>query len=148
MPADDSTPRPLRGSNQPQGGITHRWFGDLDQSEFELELFEQVLERAPEDWTVLRLVGELLARKGRFDRALEIDRRLAALRPEDCIAHYNLACSLAMQGERHQALEHLTRSLALGYRDFAHLDLDPDLDSLRDEPAYTALMHRFRANAD
>ncbi len=141
MSAADETPThpksARRGSDSPA-----RWFGELDQVEFEVDFYESILARRPDYITVLRALGELLARKGQYARSLEIDRRLVTLVPKDCVARYNLACSLAMQGSHRQAIEELGRAIADGYDDFGHLEVDPDLDSLRSLPAYQALMRR------
>jgi tetratricopeptide (TPR) repeat protein len=119
------------------------WFGTLDQVDFEIEFYERVLARSPDYVTVLRALGELLARKGLWPRSLEVEQRLIQLRPRDGIAHYNLACSLAMQGEVTEAMSALAQAIDYGYRDFGHLEVDPDLESLRQLPAYRALMKRF-----
>lgn len=133
-----SHPRPA-GSSHSQA---FAWFGELSQSDFEIEFFDRVVERNPKYVLVLRCLGELLARKGLYDRSLQIDRRLVALLPGDCVARYNLACSLARGGSRRQAIEELARAIEHGYDDFGHLEVDPDLDSIRGEPAYKALMRR------
>jgi tetratricopeptide (TPR) repeat protein len=118
------------------------WFGDLDQSDFEIDFYERILRRDPNYVIVLRALGELLARTGRWERSLEVDLRLTHLRPRDGIAHYNLACSLAMQGAATQAVDALARAIDFGYDDFGHLEVDPDLDSLRQLPAYRALLQQ------
>ncbi len=146
MSAADETPAHAR-SARIGGDAPVRWFGELDQNEFELDFYEQVLARHPNYVTVLRAVGELLARKGLYAKSLEIDRRIVTLVPKDCIARYNLACSLAMQGAPRQALEELGRAIEDGYDDFEHLEVDPDLDSLRGMPAYKALMRRHGISA-
>ena len=119
------------------------WFGELDELDFEIGFFEQILRRQPNYLNVLRVVGELLSRKGLYDRTLEIDRRLVSLRPRDGIARYNLACSLARQGELLMAVRELGTALELGYDDFAHLEVDPDLDLLRELPEFLALIRRY-----
>lgn len=118
-------------------------FAKQDQLEFELGFFSRILERCPNDVLVLRLQGELLTRKGLHHEALAIDRRLVALVPDDEVAHYNLACSLAQTGQIEQALAALGTALALGYSDFEHLACDPDLDVLRCEQGYRELVRRY-----
>lgn len=116
---------------------------DRSQLDFDLEFFESLLQREPDYVDVLRCQGELLSRKGRHEQALAIDRRLVALLPRDSVAYYNLACSLALLGERSEAVVALRRSLECGYADLDFLKLDGDLDSLRDEPQYRALLAEF-----
>jgi predicted Zn-dependent protease len=118
-------------------------FAQQDQLDFELGFFARILERSPNDVTLLRLQGELLTRKGLHAEALAIDRRLVALVPDDEVAHYNLACSLAQTGQVAEALEALGTALALGYADFGHLACDPDLDVLRREHGYVELVRRY-----
>ena len=142
MPGDDYSP--VSDLPADSSRTANSWFGDLDQTTFEIEFFDRVLARSPHQVNVLRALGELLARKGHWDRALQMEERLIALRPYDGIAHYNLACSLAMQGASRQAIDALARAIDFGYADFGHLEVDPDLDGLRHLPAYRALLRRYR----
>ena len=115
-------------------------FGQQSQLDFEIEFFQCVLRRRSDYLDVLRCQGQLLSRKGLHTEALAIDRRVVQLSPADPIAHYNLACSLARTGESQQAIAMLRRAVARGYRDLEYLETDPDLDSLRNEPAYRELL--------
>jgi hypothetical protein len=114
------------------------------QLEFDIEFFDSVLRRAPDYLDVLRCQGELLSRKGLHARALEIDRRLAAALPHDAVVQYNLACSLARNELPADAVAALRRAFERGYDDFEHLDLDQDLESLRTDPRYLAVVDEFR----
>jgi tetratricopeptide (TPR) repeat protein len=118
---------------------------DLSQLDFDIEFYGRVLARQPGYVDVLRCQGQLLSRKGLHEQALEVDRRLVGLTPRDCVAHYNLACRLARLGRTADALEELSRALEEGYRDFEYLHTDGDLDTLRNEPGYAALLRRFGA---
>jgi tetratricopeptide (TPR) repeat protein len=131
---------------QQQSAGRTRWFGDLDDLDFEINFYEQILQRNPNYVCVLRVLAELLSRKGQYTRILEIDRRLVALLPRDEIARYNLACSLTKQGFHSLAIQELAQSLELGYNDFEHLEVDPDLDALRNYPGFAALLNQFRVN--
>ena len=122
------------------------WIGKLDQHNFDVAFYERVLERQPNDIRLLRLLGELYARSGQYDRALEIDQRLAGLLPEDGIVHYNLACSQAMRGAAQEAICSLSRAIELGYNDFSHLEVDPDLINIRQLPQFQALMRQYGLN--
>ena len=114
-----------------------------NQLDFDIAFFDRILTRNPVDVHVLRRQAEALARKGEYVRALELDRRLVSLRPTDCVARYNLACSLALGEYRGEAIDQLRRALEQGYDDFEYLAHDTDLKNLRGEPAYVALLREF-----
>ncbi|HZZ29881.1 MAG TPA: tetratricopeptide repeat protein [Pirellulales bacterium] len=140
-PSEPSSAQPNSASAFPSASAA--WFGNLDQADFDAAFYERILERQPNNIRVLKLLGELHARQGRHDRAIAIDRQLAKLLPEDCLVHYNLACSLAVQGEPQTAIEALASALELGYNDFSHLEVDPDLKSLCPLPEFHSLLRNY-----
>ena len=117
------------------------------QLDFDLEFYGSILRRSPDYVDVLRCQGELLSRRGRHEEALEVDRRLAELLPNDAVVHYNLACSLEQNSLRDEALVSLRHAFERGYDDFDHLDLDNDLELLRNDPRYLTLAAEFRKTA-
>ena len=116
---------------------------DQHQLDFELDFFEGVLSRCPDYVDVLRIMGNLLTLKGRFADGLQVDKRLARLRPNDALAHYNLACSYALLKRPEQSLKTLRRAVELGYRDFRYMREDRDLDSIRHDPRFRQLLRDF-----
>src|SRR5262245_29873398 len=97
-------------SKASQPGVTHAEEirrEQLEQLDFEIGFFDHILARRPECVDVLRTQGELLSRRGLHARALVADRRLAQLLPQDARTRYNLACSLAIAGQRKEALAEL-----------------------------------------
>jgi tetratricopeptide (TPR) repeat protein len=119
---------------------TADWFGKLSQLDFDIDFFENLLARNGESVEVLRVLGELVSKKGLVHRAVEIDRHLVERLPKDFLARYNLACSLALAGRPDEAMKSLSKAILLGYDDLAHLEVDPDLDSLRERPDFRALL--------
>lgn len=101
------------------------------QSDFEIDFYERILNRDPFYVEVLSRLGELFADKGWHRRTLQIDQRLAQLRPHDPCAIYNLACSYALLHQVEDAMRELRRAIGLGFRDYRQLVIDPDLASLR-----------------
>ena len=133
--------RERRGGKQPTAAA---WFGELGQLDFEIDFFESLLARNQDSVEVLRVLAELVSQKGLVTRAVELDSRLVAVLPNDFLARYNLACSLARAGRSDEAIDSLTRAILLGYDDIAHLESDPDLDSLRDHPDFQELLGHGR----
>lgn len=133
----------MTGANAPQNNnatLRRRWFGTMSQLDFDIEFFEQLLSRNEAAVEVLRILAELVSKKGQVKRAVELDRKLTDLLPHDPLARYNLACSLARAGRPKEAIDTLSRAILLGYDDLAHLEVDPDLDSLRDDPEFLGLL--------
>jgi hypothetical protein len=118
---------------------------EQSQLDFELEFFAGILQRSPDYVDVLRVMGSLLSLKGLFSEGLKIDKRLVRLRPEDPLAHYNLACSYALVKRAEQSLKTLRRAVELGYRDFRYMREDHDLDSIKHDPRFRQLLREFES---
>jgi predicted Zn-dependent protease len=145
--AGRDTPQPASNDPGSKGGEPRGrkrkpadWFGSLNQLDFDVDFFERLLARRGDSVEVLRVLAELVSRKGLVTRAVELDRRLVDLLPDDFLARYNLACSLARAGRPDEAIDSLSRAILLGYDDLAHMESDPDLESLRDHPDFRALV--------
>ena len=145
-PADDANTDsggPVRGDThdrQPERSAHDDWFGSLNQLDFDIDFFEGLLARNGDSIEVLRVLAELVSQKGLMKRAVELARRLVEVLPNDFLARYNLACSLARAGRPDEAIDALSRAILLGYDDLAHLEVDPDLDSLREHPEFRELL--------
>jgi len=117
--------------------------GEVSQLDFELDFFAGILERTPDYVDALRILASLLTLKGRVAEGLRIDKRLVRLRPEDALAHYNLACSYALLNRREQSIKALRRAVELGYRDFRYMREDHDLESIRHDPRFRELILEY-----
>ena len=116
-----------------------------DDLEFEIRFFEGVLESCPDHLESLTFLGQFYTTRGDYARGLEIDLRLARLRPRDPIVHYNLACSYSLLGRIDEALRALERSVQLGYSGLAHLLADDDLDNVRRDARFARVMQMLEA---
>jgi tetratricopeptide (TPR) repeat protein len=83
----------------------------------------------------------VLQRDGRDTEALEVASRAETL-PATRWGYYNLACYRALAGERARALADLRRAVDLGFADNL-ITTDTDLDSIRDVPAFDALLEEI-----
>lgn len=111
---------------------------------FEIAFFESVLRRDGAYADVIEILGGLYTKTGRIADGLKMDRKLVRLQPDNSTAHYNLACSLALTRQKSAALKSLKHAIELGYRDFDWMAQDPDLESLKKHPAFTALLAQLK----
>ena len=112
--------------------------------DIEIGFIERVVQRDPKYVEAWQVLGDDYTRRGRVVEGLQVDERLAQLRPEDPLVHYNLACSYSMTGQFEQAVDSLERALNLGYRDFKWLARDPDLENLRLHQLYRKIRAKLR----
>lgn len=115
-----------------------------DDPEFEMRFFESVLRRDAAYTEVVELLGGLYTKHGRIADGLKMDRRLVRLLPQNATAHYNLACSLALLKRKAAAIRSLRLAVSLGYTDFDWMQQDPDLDGLKSDPAFSALLEQLK----
>lgn len=113
------------------------------QVDFELDFFGRILSRHAEFFEALRVHASNLAQKKRYNESLLMERRIIQIRPDDALAHYNLACSYALLQQPELALGTLRKALELGYTDFRYIHQDHDLDSIRKDPRFRKLIREF-----
>lgn len=101
----------------------------------------------PDNLEALADLGHALGRLGRHGEGLEVDQELVRRAPQDCVAHYNLGCTLALLGRPDDALDELERATELGYADGPAMLADADLASLREAPRFRALVRRLGGTA-
>jgi tetratricopeptide (TPR) repeat protein len=114
-------------------------------SQFELSLSRAVLRHDTLNLSALQMLGHSLTRLGRHKEALEVDKRIACLAPDDDVAHYNLACSYSNLGRLDEALAALARSVELGYDNVEYMMHDPDLENVRRDPRYQDIVDSISA---
>src|SRR5688500_10661561 len=103
--------------------LTRQEKRDLD---IEIGSLEGIVQRDPTYVDALQLLGDDYTKRGKYLSGLQVDQKLAELRPGDPLVFYNLACSLCLTRNFHEAAEALEQAIALGYRDFKWLAEDPD----------------------
>jgi TolB-like protein/Flp pilus assembly protein TadD len=105
-----------------------------------LERMPTYLLQNPDDARQRMLYATALAEIGRNEEALREGAQAQELSPNDPLMLYNIACVYSRLGEPRRAIEALRQAIAAGYENFPWLRNDPDLDALRDEADYKALM--------
>ena len=88
---------------------------------FETRFYEAILKRDPRFIDVVEILGGLY-----------------------WLAHYNLACSLALSRRPSAALRSLKRAVRLGYSDYDWMQQDPDLDGLKKHPTFRKLLTKLQ----
>lgn len=78
--------------------------------------------------------------------AEDLDRAVRG-RPDDERFRYNHACALARAGRPVEALDALEAAVGLGWSDAAQTEADADLETLRGEARFRALLDRMRGGA-
>ena len=63
--------------------------------------------------------------------------------PDGDGCYYDAACLYCRMGKRDEALVFLEKSLANGYRRFAHMERDDDMDLIRNTEEYKRLIERY-----
>jgi tetratricopeptide (TPR) repeat protein len=82
---------------------------------------------------------------GRFRRAEKEFLRIIALESGNDTALYNLACTYALWGRQDDAMGYLYKAVRSGFDDVSHIQTDPDLASLREDPRYVRLVTALKA---
>jgi hypothetical protein len=85
-------------------------------------------------------VGVTFRMRNDLGAALAWYKKALAVDPDFGDAYYNMACVYALQGQPELALRYLQIAAMNGYATAEGIDEDPDLEPLRDEPAYRALV--------
>ena len=101
------------------------------------------LELNPDDPRAHYLGAIAWCRLGQVDRGLEWGDRALALDPDDAGVLYNVACLNAVGGKPGRALDLLEHAVENGFGHKEWIEHDPDLESLRGDTRYQALLNRL-----
>lgn len=84
---------------------------------------------------------------GQRDKAAEFMQRYLD-NPDEGDAdggNYDAACLYSLMGNTDKALKHLREALKRGYRRFAHIEVDHDLDNIRNTQEFRDLIQEYKA---
>lgn len=80
----------------------------------------------------------------KYREAAEVFEQIIKAMPHDANAHYNYACTLALAGQKQQALAHLKRALELDPSLVRLAERDPDFESIRNQEAFKSLIQQYK----
>lgn len=121
----------------------------LEHGEFEAAAasFRKAVELKPEDGTSWQLLGYSLHALGKLDEALPVHKKAAEFPNVAPVATYNVACVYALKGETEKALKWLQKSADAGFDRPEHIANDPDMDPLRKNEQFKAIVAEIEANS-
>jgi len=93
----------------------------------------------PTGWELWAPAGRLYQEE-RYEEAADLARELVAAHPQYPGLLYNLACCESLAGRKADAIEHLRLAIEASDRTRSYLADDSDLDPLREEPGFRALL--------
>ncbi|HET7712287.1 MAG TPA: protein kinase, partial [Thermoanaerobaculia bacterium] len=105
----------------------------------QIEFFEGHLRKVPEDARARVLLALDYASMQRPEDATREANLAMALRPDDAMIMYNVACLFSEIGRKDEALKALRKAHDAGYRDSQWARQDPDLASLHGDPEFERL---------
>lgn len=105
-----------------------------------LKIIEKHLEFHPDDARALYMGSSALADLGQRERGFEWAQMALDIDPEDPSILYNVACSLALLGNSEKAIDCLEKSTQRNEFFKGWMEHDSDLDSLRVNPRFQALL--------
>ena len=105
-----------------------------------IDVIQRYLEINPHDNRALIIGATQLCFVGEQEKGLELAERALGVDENEPDLLYNAACFYAKQGDSDRSLELLARAVELGWGDRDWLETDSDLDSLRADERFNALL--------
>lgn len=111
---------------------------DLAESDYR-KIIE--IEKTPEDYECIHYAYEGL---GMPEMAIAVMDSIIARDSTNAGSYYDAACLYSRMRDKTNALKFLAKTLELGYRRFAHIERDDDMDFIRETDEFKALMKRYQ----
>lgn len=108
-----------------------------------IELIERHIEMNPHDTRALCIGANQLSNVGELERGERMVEEALIRGRDEPLVLYNTACFYAIKGDEERTLELLEDAVTKGWGDKAWLETDSDLDAVRDDPRFQALLDRI-----
>ncbi|HEY0243638.1 MAG TPA: protein kinase [Gemmatimonadaceae bacterium] len=105
------------------------------------------LELNPDNPRALYMGALALSGLGESERARDWNRRALKMEPDDPSVLYNIACVFARESLTSDALAALTKAVDNGFGHWQWIEHDNDLDSIRNDPGFAAILARKPADS-
>ena len=121
--------------------------GDIYKKQGKKELAEAdfrkiiEIEDKPEKYECIHYAYQSL---GYNEKAMAAMDSIILRKKESSGALYDAACLYSKMEMKEKALEYMEKSLEKGYRRFAHMEVDEDLDFIRNTEEYKALINKYK----
>jgi tetratricopeptide (TPR) repeat protein len=104
-----------------------------------------VLATLPSDDQVRTLfkTALLFTAEKNFDPAIGLLQEASVLTPDNAMIYYNIACLYALNNNKKDAVDWLHLAVEKGYDDWNHLKTDPDMNNIRNEPAFQRMIEKY-----
>jgi adenylate cyclase len=112
-----------------------------------MQAIDRQLAIDPQDGRALQLGTTNAATLGLRDRARDLAERALKARPGAFSSYYNVACAYSILGDVDDAFALLDRAVQHGRGNLEWIEHDPDLDNLRSDPRFDAILDRIRASS-
>jgi tetratricopeptide (TPR) repeat protein len=116
----------------------------LDRAQVYMRICKEMGDRkAPQPKTTDEVFyfGVIKANDADYDEAVKLFERALQESPKDEKIHYLMASTLALKGDRREALSHLTQAIELNATNRIYARNDPDFEPLRDDETFQDLIH-------
>ncbi len=100
------------------------------------------IEDSPEKYECIHYAYQGLGNK---EKAIAAMDSIIARKQNSSGAYYDAACLYSKMEMKEEALKFMELSLEKGYRRFAHMEVDEDLDFIRDTDEYKALINKYKS---
>jgi tetratricopeptide (TPR) repeat protein len=116
----------------------------LDRSTVYIRICDGLIDKKdagpkkPEDFFYF---GVLRANEANYEEAVKLFDKALQANPKDEKVHYVLASTLALKGDRREALTHLKDAIELNATNRIYARNDPDFELLRDDEGFQNLIH-------